>query len=104
MTKKIFAFLLIAAFICGCSCAPELPTGGNGDSEAAKWLREAAEEGNVYAQYYYAECCLAGDGVPADRDEAVRMLNLAAASGSIEAKELLQKLESTPKTSKNKKN
>ncbi len=104
MTKKIFAFLLIAAFICGCSSAPELPTGGNGDSEAAKWLKQAAEEGNVYAQYYYAECCLAGDGVRADRDEAIRMLKLAAASGSIEAKELLQKLESAPETSKIKKN
>ena len=37
-------------------------------------------------------------------DFEITNVKLAAASGSIEAKELLQKLESTPKTSKNKKN
>ena len=84
---------VITAVLCGCSSTPELPE-DKGDAEAARWLRLAAEEGNPYAQYYYAECCLAGDGVPADRAEAIRVLKLAAAQGSVEAKELLQKLAS----------
>ena len=103
MTKKFFAFLLIAAFVCGCSTVPELPDDGKGDSEAARWLRLAAEEGNVYAQYYYAECCLDGDGVPADRNEAIRVLKLAAANGSIEAVELLKKLENSAPAAQQKK-
>ncbi|MBE6362207.1 MAG: sel1 repeat family protein [Lentisphaerae bacterium] len=93
MFVKSIIGTVIAAVLCGCSSTPELPD-TNGDAEAAKWLKMAAEEGNLYAQYYYAECCLAGDGVPADRAEAIRVLKLAAANGSIEASELLNKLAS----------
>ena len=99
MIEKITAFMLISAIVCGCHTAPILPD-NKGDAEAAKWLKMAAEEGNLYAQYYYAECCLAGDGVPVDRAEAIRMLTLAAAKGSIEAQELLQKLASEKPTDK----
>lgn len=91
MIGKIMMFAFAAALLCGCHTAPELPE-GKGDSEAAKWLKMAAEEGNLYAQYYYAECCLAGDGVRKDRDEAIRMLKLAAERGSVEARELLEQL------------
>ena len=100
MTEKIIAFLLIAAVFCGCNTLPEMPPDGKGDAESARWLRLAAEEGNVYAQYYYAECCLDGDGVPANRDEAIRVLRLAASNGSTEAVELLQKLEGKNCTTK----
>lgn len=99
MTEKITVFALTAILFCGCHAAPVLPD-NKGDAEAAKWLKMAAEEGNLYAQYYYAECCLAGDGVPVDRAEAIRMLTLAAAKGSIEAQELLQKLASEKPTDK----
>ena len=93
MFVKFTICAIFAAVLCGCSSDPAL-SGNSGDAEAAKWLKMAAEEGNVYAQYYYAECCLAGDGVPADRTEAIRVLKLAAANGSVEASELLQELAS----------
>ena len=99
MFVKFTVCAVIAAVLCGCCSKPELPE-NKGDAEAAKWLKAAAEEGNLYAQYYYAECCLTGDGVPADRAEAVRLLKLAAAGGSIEAKELLQKLSSEESSNK----
>ena len=93
MFVKFTVCAVIAAVLCGCCSKPELPE-KKGDAEAAKWLKMAAEEGILYAQYYYAECCLAGDGVPADRAEAIRVLKLAASNGSIEASELLQKIAS----------
>lgn len=93
MFVKFTVCAAITAVLCGCCSEPELPV-SKGDAEAAKWLKMAAEDGNLYAQYYYAECCLAGDGVPADRPEAIRVLKLAASNGSIEASELLQKIAS----------
>ena len=93
MFVKFTICTVIAAVLCGCSSNPELPV-SKGDAEAAKWLKMAAEDGNLYGQYYYAECCLAGDGVPADRPEAIRVLKLAASNGSIEASELLLKIAS----------
>ena len=99
MFVKFTACAAIAAVLCGCSTPPELQD-DKGDAEAARWLRLAAEEGNLYAQYYYAECCLAGDGVPENRSEAIRVLKLAAARGSVEAKELLRKLDSEKSSNK----
>lgn len=93
MFVKFTVCAVIAAVLCSCCSEPLLPE-DKGDAEAAKWLKMAAEDGNLYAQYYYAECCLAGDGVPADRPEAIRVLKLAASNGSIEASELLQKIAS----------
>ena len=87
--KNIVIFLAIMLLCCSCS-TPE-SADDKGDSEAARWLRIAAEDGVIYAQYYYAECALEGDGTRADAVEAVNHLRSAAASGCAQAMFLLGK-------------
>ena len=85
---KNFVIFLAMMLLC-CSCSTPENVDGKGDSEAAKWLRSAAEDGVVYAQYYYAECALDGDGTKVDAAEAVGHLRSAAASGCHKAMFLL---------------
>ena len=58
---------------------------GNGvqrdDSEALKWLRQAAEQGNTKAQRLLGGHYAVGRGVPLDDVYAYMWLNLAAAQG-----------------------
>jgi TPR repeat protein len=54
------------------------------DTEAARWLHLAAEQGLAVAQYYLASLCLERykrNGVVEDNAEALRLLRLAAAQG-----------------------
>ena len=46
--------------------------------EASKWLLQAAEAGNVHAQFNVAVLLSEGDGVPKDQDKAVHYWTLAA--------------------------
>lgn len=89
MIKNLAIFLFIMTVCCSCSNGKD--PDGYGDSEAAKWLRMAAEDGVVYAQYYYAECCLDGDGTKVDAAEAVKYLRSAAGAGHHQAMFLLGK-------------
>lgn len=83
----------ISALLFG-GCVSERAAEKAWDSEAAKWLKNAAEEGNVYAQNCYAECCFYGDGVPQNKDEAVKYLRLAAEAGNSDAEEFLKQISS----------
>ena len=91
MKIRFFAILVVALLVSGCA-VQNYP----GDREAARWMGYAAEEGNVYAQYNYAMCCLHGEGVEKDRKTAIHYLRLAAAAGYQEAVEALQSLEKSP--------
>ena len=88
---KFFIAAVSIFLLCGCTTIENQDTPG--DAEAARWLGIAADEGNTYAQYYYAECCLYGDGVARNEAEALKYLKLAAAKGNTEAIELLQQIE-----------
>ena len=55
--------LLLAAVLAG--CGPKYKT------EAEKKYREAAEKGDVNAQFRLAMCYYNGDGVPRDHQQAV---------------------------------
>lgn len=54
-------------------------------SEALKWGRRAAEQGDVSGQLFLGVSYLAGQGVPTDKAEAARWLKLAAEQGSVPA-------------------
>ena len=62
-------------------------------SEAVKWYRKAAEQGNKQAQYNLGVCYESGRGVPQDYSEAVKWYRKAAEQGVDYAKEQLQKLQ-----------
>lgn len=61
----------------------------SGDRENGKWLEMAAEDGVLYAQYSYSECCLSGDGAAYDPVTAVKYLRIAAAQGDPDSMYLL---------------
>lgn len=46
--------------------------------KAAAYFRQAADQGYVYAQTDYADCCWEGFGVPISREEAIRYYRMAA--------------------------
>ena len=56
------------------------------DTEAVKWYRKAAEQGNATAQYNLGSCYDFGEGVAKDDVIAYMWYNLAAASGYGDAK------------------
>lgn len=45
--------------------------------KAAQCMKQAADLGDAWAQYEYAECCWQGSGVPASQAEAIRYYRLA---------------------------
>ncbi len=62
--------------------------------EGVRWLRQAVEEGDGISAFYLGQILVRGaEGVPADRDEAVRLLRLAKAAGVRGADQVLRMLE-----------
>ena len=55
------------------------------DSEAAKWLRKAADQDNPVAERYLAEMYFKGRGVTADNEQAARLLQMAADQGDADS-------------------
>ena len=62
-------------------------------TEAVKWWRKAAEQGNTDAQYSLGVCYFFGHGVTKDEAEAVKWLRKAAGLGHREAGEMLEYLQ-----------
>ena len=60
---------------------------------AVEWYRKAAEQGLAKAQHNLAVCYLYGEGVPEDRDEAIKWLEKAVCGGSRKAREMLAELK-----------
>ena len=58
-------------------------------TQAAKWFRLAAEQGNVDAQYNLGTMYSNGQGVPQDYAQAVKWLRLAAEQGDASAQNSL---------------
>ena len=61
-------------------------------TEAAKWYRKAAEQGDADAQNNLGLCYERGQGVPEDYEEAVKWYRKAAAQGHAGAKKVLKEL------------
>ena len=61
-------------------------------TEAARWLRLAAEQGHAEAQNRLGFCYGRGEGVPADPVEAVRWFRMAAEQGHSEAQSNLERM------------
>ena len=61
-------------------------------SEAVKWYRKAAEQGDAGAQNDLGVCYDNGQGVNKDYTEAVKWYRKAAEQGFLPAKERLQEL------------
>ena len=61
-------------------------------TEAAKWYRKAAEQGDDAAQYYLGVCYANGQGVAQGYVEAVKWFRKAAEQGDADAIEALEKL------------
>lgn len=60
------------------------------ETEAVKWYRKAAEQGNADAQAALGNCYRDGIGVAKDENEAVKWLNKAIAQGHAGAREILE--------------
>jgi TPR repeat protein len=63
-------------------------------AEAVRWIRVAAEAGDVDAKYNLGSCYLNGTGVAKDISQAVRWLQAAADQGDEDACQLLARLTS----------
>lgn len=55
------------------------------DVEAARWYRQAGDQGHADAQYKLGTMCHRGEGVPQDDAEAVRWYRRAAKQGLVDA-------------------
>lgn len=68
---------------------------GDADSNTAavRWLTDAAECGDPYAQYALGKLYLLGKQVPPDHDAAVRWLKQSAAQGNESARTTLERME-----------
>ena len=62
-------------------------------SEAVKWFRKAAYQGDANAQNNYAICFEKGHGVTKDYSEAAKWFRKAAEQGHENAKKQLQKIQ-----------
>lgn len=58
-------------------------------AEAARWYREAAEQGQAEAQYQVASLCLDGRGVPRDLETGLAWARKSAEQGYAQAQHLL---------------
>ena len=63
------------------------------ETEAVKWYRKAAEQGDAKAQWCLGRCYESGDGVIQDKDEAVKWYRMAADQGHRYAIEELEELK-----------
>jgi TPR repeat protein len=61
-------------------------------AEGVLWLKQAAEAGLIEAVYLVGVACARGQGVPADREGARRLLRRAARAGVVEAALELERL------------
>ena len=61
-------------------------------SEAVKWFRKAAEQGDASAQEGLGDCYRNGLGVPRDLSEAVKWYRKAARQGDEDAQTVLKEL------------
>lgn len=66
--------------------------GKKNPSEAVKWFREAADHGDKHSQFMMGVLYHEGRGVPKDAVLAYMWMNLAAASGNIEAASIRENL------------
>ena len=57
------------------------------------WLRQAAEQGNPYAQYALGKIYLQGREIPQDKKEALRWLESSAAQGNVYAQYLIDHID-----------
>ena len=64
-------------------------------TEAVKWYRKAAEQGDANAQVNLGVCYDKGQGVKQDHDEAAKWYRKAAEQGDAQAKAYLGGLTST---------
>ena len=64
-------------------------------SEAVKWYRKAAEQGNAKAQCLLGLMYTLGQGVSRDKSEAVNWFRKAARQGDTNAQEALRQLGET---------
>ncbi len=65
---------------------------GRDETEAFRWLRQAAQQGHIKATYALAWLYLDGRGTPADPAEAVRLFTTAAQRGDAESQYMLSVL------------
>ena len=61
-------------------------------TEAIKWYRKSAEQGNEFAQERMGYCYENGYGVKKDKQEAVKWYRKAANQGNESAKKSLKRL------------
>ena len=61
--------------------------------QAVYWFRQAAEQGNSYAQFYLGCCYDNGKGVPKDKQEAIYWYYKSADQGNMCAEEALDRLQ-----------
>ena len=61
--------------------------------KAFYWIKKAAEQGDVQAQFNLAICYYNGQGVSKDLKQAIYWYQKAAGQGFVEAKERLKLLE-----------
>ena len=62
-------------------------------AEGVKWLKKAAEQGDLDAQFLLGVCYSGMDGIKEDKAEARKWLRAAADQGCEEAQEALDELE-----------
>ena len=70
-------------------------------TEAVKWYRKAAEQGQVEAQFALGACYCNGQGVNIDITEGIKWYRLAADQGYKPARNQLNELSKTNNISKN---
>ena len=61
--------------------------------EAVKWYRQAADQGDVLAQFNLGVFYETGKGVPVDQEQAAIWYRKAAEQGHTDAQEALKRLE-----------
>lgn len=61
--------------------------------EAVKWYRQAADQGDVLAQFNLGVFYETGEGVSVDQEQAINWYRKAAQQGHADAQEALKRLE-----------
>ena len=60
---------------------------------AVAWFRQAAEQGDAYAQYALGKLYLQGREVPQGKDEALHWMESSAAQGNVYAQYLIDRMD-----------
>ena len=85
--KKIWLVCLAAAMLVFSFCGYGVE---KNYSEAVKWYRKAAEQGDADAQFNLGACYFLGNGVEKNDSEAVKWWRRAAEQGNAKAQEVLR--------------